>query len=215
MKIVFCLPGNNFSGKFLDSWSETLAYCFANGIQPILSRKESSNVYYVRSMCLGADVNRGETQKPFNGQLDYDYLMWIDSDIIYHPQQIQKLINHNQDIVSGIYMMSGGRCFATVKDWDEEFFKQNGYFKFLSPEDLKDQKSLLEVAYTGMGFILVKKGVFESLTYPWFKPLEKRIGNMCDFTTEDVSFALRAREQGYKIFIDPSIRVGHEKKIVL
>ncbi len=34
-------------------------------------------------------------------------------------------------------------------------------------------------------------------------------------TMEDVSFCLRAKENGFKIHIDPAIRVGHEKKIVL
>lgn len=215
MKIVFCLTGSIFPGKFLDCWTETLPFCFSRNIQPILSRKESSNIYFVRNMALGADVSRGEDQKPFNGQLDYDYIMWIDSDILFHPEQILRLISHNKDIVSGIYMMSGGNAFATVKDWDEEYFKQNGCFKFLTPEDIKDQKDLIEVSYTGMGFMLIKKGVFESMKYPWFRPIEKRIGSMTDYTSEDVSFAIRAKENGYKVFIDPTIRVGHEKKIVL
>ena len=65
-KIVFCLPSNNFSGKFLDCWSNLLTYCFQKNIQVGISRKESCNIYYVRNMCLGADVSRGENQKPFS-----------------------------------------------------------------------------------------------------------------------------------------------------
>jgi len=74
---------------------------------------------------------------------------------------------------------------------------------------------LLEVAYNGMGFMLVKRGVFESLDYPWFRPIEKQIGEMVDFTMEDVGFCLRAKENGFGVFIDPLVRVGHEKKVVL
>jgi GT2 family glycosyltransferase len=37
---------------------------------------------------------------------------------------------------------------------------------------------------------------------------------MVDFTTEDVAFCLRAREKGYTVYVDPQVRVGHEKKIV-
>lgn len=66
-----------------------------------------------------------------------------------------------------------------------------------------------------MGFILVKKGVFESMEYPWFKPIEKKIGNMVDFTMEDVAFCLTAREKGFEIYVDPTVRVGHEKKVIL
>ncbi|MDD5687447.1 MAG: hypothetical protein PHE88_06420 [Elusimicrobia bacterium] len=213
-KVIFCLPGNNFSGKFLDCWTNLISYCMANGIQFAVSRKESNNIYYVRNMCLGADISRGENQKPFDGKIDYDYLMWIDSDIIFTPQQFQKLLNQDKDIVSGVYSMEGGGQFASVKDWDEKFFEKNGYFQFLTPKDIEKSNDLMEVSYTGFGFILIKKGVFESILYPWFKPLEKRIGNMTDFTMEDVGFCLRAKEKGFKIWIDPQIRVGHEKKII-
>lgn len=213
-KIIFCLPGNSFSGKFLDCWTELLGYCMKNGIQFKISRKESNNIYYVRNMCLGADLTRGENQKPFDGKIDYDYLMWIDSDIIFTPQQFQRLLNHDKDIISGAYMMAGGKNLAAVKEWNEEFFKKHGYFQFLLPEDIKKKEELIEVSYAGMGFMLVKKGVFESMSYPWFRPIEKKIGNMVDFTMEDVSFCLRAKEKGYKIWVDPKVRIGHEKKVV-
>ena len=215
MKIIFCLPGNNFSGRFLDCWTELLGYCMKSGIQFAFSRKESNNIYYARNMCLGGDTRRGENQKPFDGKIDYDYLMWLDSDIIFTPQQFQRLLNHNNDIVSGLYFMEGGGYFATVKDWDEEYFKKNGSFQFLTAKDIEGKGELIEVSYTGMGFMLVKNRVFESLTYPWFRPIEKRIGDSLDFTMEDVGFCLRAKEHGYKILIDPQVILGHEKKLVI
>lgn len=84
----------------------------------------------------------------------------------------------------------------------------------LCPSDIEGKQELIEVAYTGMGFMLVKKGVFEILGYPWFKPIEKRIGDMVDFTMEDVAFCLRAREKGFEVLIDPTVKVGHEKEVV-
>jgi hypothetical protein len=166
-------------------------------------------------MCLGADVTRGINQKPFDGKIDYDFIMWIDSDILFTPQNVIALLNHDEDIVAGIYQMEGGKALATVKYWDEEFFKKNGYFQFMTLENIDDKKELFEVAYTGMGFMLVKVGVFESMEYPWFRPLEKKIGDMVDFAMEDVGFCLRAKERGYVTFVDPMVRVGHEKVAVL
>lgn len=215
LKVIFCLPGKSFSGKFLECWTNLVAYCLSNNIQPILSRRESCNIYYVRNMCLGADVSRGKNQKPFNGQTDYDYIMWIDSDIVFTPQQFQRLLNHNKEIVSGIYMMDDGKHFATCKEWDEEYFKKHTHFQFLSPKDIQGKEVLLKVVYTGMGFMLVKKDVFESMKYPWFMPIKKEIGDMVDFTMEDVAFCLKAKEMGFEIFVDPTVRVGHEKKIIL
>jgi len=215
MKIIFCIPGSNFSGRFLDCWTNILAFCMKSKIDCMISRKESSNVYFVRNLCLGADVSRGPGQKPFDGKLDYDYLMWIDSDMIFRPEQMVQLINRNVDIVSGLYLMEDGKSFAAVKDWDTEFFKTNGYFKFLNPEDIKDTKDPIEVTYAGFGFMLIKRGVFESMSYPWFEPRKHEIGGMVDYSMEDVSFCLRAQEKGFKVFTDPTVIVGHEKKIVL
>ena len=141
--------------------------------------------------------------------------MWIDSDVLFRPEHIVGLVNQNVDIVSGLYLMEGGKYFAVVKDWDEEFFKKNGYFQFLTQKDIKDNEELVEVTYTGMGFVLIKKGVFEALEYPWFEPKRQEIGEMCDFSSEDVGFCLKAREKGFKIIVDPKIIVKHEKKIVL
>lgn len=219
MPIVFCLPGNSFSGRALECWTRLLCWCFNNGINPVLSRQESCNIYYVRNMCLGGDVRRGAEQLPFDGKLKYDYLMWIDSDVLYAPEDFNALLKHAElrgfDIVSGVYAMAGSGEFATVEKWDENFFRANGHFKFLSPDDAAKCSRPFPVAYTGMGFMLVKYGVFESLSYPWFRAIEKKIDDMVDFTMEDVAFCQRALHAGYRIMVDPKIRVGHEKKTVL
>ena len=41
------------------------------------------NVYYIRSMLLGGAYNKGPAQPPWDGEKDYDYVMWIDSDIFF------------------------------------------------------------------------------------------------------------------------------------
>lgn len=214
MTVVFCFPGNCFSGLFLQGWTQILLFCIQNNIRPILSIHYSNNIFFVRNMCLGGNVTRGKSQKPFDGKVDYDYLMWIDSDIVFNPGQFAAILNHQADIVSGLYLMEGGRNFATVKDWDEEYFKKNGFFRFLSPADIQKAEGLMEVTYTGMGFMLVKKGVFEAMEYPWFEPKKHEIGGMADYSSEDVGFCLKAREKGFKVMADPKAIVGHEKKIV-
>ncbi len=258
LTVVFCIPGNSFSGRFLECWTNLLAWCLRNGVKPVLSRKYSCNIYYARNLLVGGDVRRGPGQKPFNGQIQYSHIMWIDSDILFTPEQFARLLGHDADIVSGIYLMEGGKAFATVREWDEEYFEKNGCFQFLTPQDIEKDSGvrvqdsggrmrganegardttqkpdplfecprslnpqssivnlqLLEVAYTGMGFMLVKKGVFESLDYPWFWPLWKQIAGMRDFTMEDVGFCLSAAKKGWKVQVDTQVRVGHEKTVV-
>jgi len=215
LTVIFCLPGNTYSGAFLRCWSELLEYCLSHGIRPLISQQSSCNVYYVRNKCLGGDVRRGGGQKPFNGALDYDYLMWIDSDIVFRPHHFQRLLDDRLPIVAGLYLMESGAHFATVQTWDEHYFAEHGTFRFLSPTDIEHKDEPFTVAYTGMGFMLVQCGVFEAMAYPWFRPIAKRVGKAVDFTMEDVAFCLTSASQGVNVAVDPRVRVGHEKRVVL
>ena len=42
-------------------------------------------------MCVGGNVQAGKQQKPWGGKLDYDYMLWIDSDIIFKPEDFIKI----------------------------------------------------------------------------------------------------------------------------
>jgi hypothetical protein len=91
------------------------------------------------------------------------------------------------------------------------------YYPFLQDKDIEAKKGKLFTAdYTGMGWMLCKYGVFESFSYPWFYPRKKKYPNgWAEFLWDDVEFCLRARENGYDIWVDPKIRIGHEKVKIL
>ena len=216
MNVVICLPGDSFSNDFLKCWTEFLFFCNRAQINPIISIHKNSNVYFVRSICLGASVIRGVDQKPFDGKIDYDYIMWIDSDIIFQPIQFAQLIERGEDICGGLYLMEGGKQYAAVKNWDIDYFRNNGTFQFLTPDDIKDITDIIEVSYTGFGFLLMKRGVIERIEYPWFEPVVTEFDeNIKDFASEDVSFCKKANKFGITIHIDPTVIVGHEKSTVL
>jgi hypothetical protein len=219
MKIIFCLPGREFTNNFLVSWTNLITELSKHDIQWGLSQKYSVNRYFVCNSCLGGDSLGGKNQKPFQGKLDYDYIMWIDSDQVFNPDHFLKLLKRAQDtkvdILSGLYLMQGGTYFATVEDWNLDFFKKNGHFQFLTPKDIEGRKDIFPVSYTGFGWLLVKKGVFESLDYPWVQPTWLEIGDVKEMTTTDCAFMHRAAEKGFKTYIDPTIVVGHEKHMIL
>ena len=52
----------------MECWTELVGYCFANGIRFAMLRRESSNVYYARNLCLAGDVLRGPHQQPFGAK---------------------------------------------------------------------------------------------------------------------------------------------------
>lgn len=216
MNLVFCIPGRNFSREWVLAWSELLHFCKTNNINYYISMFYSPNIYMARNGCLGANVLRGINQKPFDGKLKYDKQVWIDSDVIVRPDQLKRLISHDLDIISGIYKMENSE-YATVETMDIKFFKQYGQFKFLDENRLKQLKknTILEVDYTGFGFLAIKYGVIERLEYPWFQPIFYKIYDITDYSMDDVGCLQRLKELGIKTFIDPEIKVGHQKSNIL
>lgn len=210
--IVFCLPGRSYSGTFLKRFAETIAKCIQNGISPIISQQYNPVVYYVRNQCLGCNNLLGKYQKPFNNTLKYDYQMWIDSDQVFSYEQIIALIKRDKDVIGGYYKCADNVHYPIVQNWDEKYFKKHGSFKFLTQASIDSkQGKLFKCVYNGFGFMLIKYGVIEKLTYPWFEPIFYDIGTAHDFASEDVSICKKIKDAGFDIWVDPKIRVGHEK----
>lgn len=218
--IIFCLPGNTYSGSFMLSFIELLSYISRQGATFKISQQYSSMVNYARCKCAGADVTKGKTQVPFGG-LEYDYMMWIDSDIRFNNETFQKLVDLDADIASGWYAQpggdgAGGLYTPVVETMNDEFFKQHGTYQFLTTEDMAEKTKPLKVDYIGFGWVLIKQGVFEKMEYPWFAPKLINIGEeLQDVCSEDVAFCHDAKDAGFDIWLDPTCRVGHEKTLVI
>src|SRR6056300_2111939 len=82
-KIVFCLPGRGCSFTFLKAFVQLCFDMVQNGMSIQISQDYSSMVNFARCKCLGANVLRGPDQIPWDGKLEYDYQLRIDSDIVF------------------------------------------------------------------------------------------------------------------------------------
>ena len=222
MKLVFALPGREFSGRFLVAWTETFTTLMREGHQVIMVNEYSSFVSFSRMKTLGLDVLRGRDQKPFDGKLDFDLWITIDSDIVFNPQQVLQLIENSKEhpVVSGLYRMADLQHFACVQQWDEDYFKKHGSFKFLRPEDVEGAPKFKKVAYNGMGFMAVRRDVLESLKYPYFSyPLQLMTASdgtvLEDMCSEDVAFCKNLKDAGYDVVVNTQLVVGHEKMLVI
>jgi hypothetical protein len=218
--IIFCLPGNTYSGTFMMSFIELLGFISSQGANFKISQQYSSMVNYARCKCAGADVTNGKNQKPFGG-LEYDYMMWIDSDIAFNADLFMKLVEMDKDIASGWYSQpggtsSGGFYTPVVEKMDDEYFKANGSYEFLTTETMAEKTDPFKVDYIGFGWVLIKQGVFEKIEYPWFAPKLIQLGdNIQDVCSEDVAFCHDAKDAGFEIWVDPTCRVGHEKTLTI
>jgi len=221
-KVIIALPGREYSGSFLKNWSQSLMELTRRGYQITMINEYSSFVPFSRMKTLGLDVLRGATQVPFGGQFDYDVWVTIDSDMFFLPEQLIELIEDTDKhpVVSGLYRMTDLVHYAAVKEWDIEYFKKHGTFEFIKVKDLDTSEKYTKVAYNGMGFFACRKGVIENLKYPYFSypliEIEAEDGKLIrDMCSEDVAFCKNLKDAGYHIVVNTSLRVGHEKMLVI
>ena len=231
--VVFCIPGNKFSNFFLKCWTETMVKLIESQEYNIyLSNAYSSQVNFARAICLGANVLSGPDQVPFQGRINYDVIVWLDSDMVFNSNLIVDLIEtclKQYPVVSGIYALQGGEQLCCVKDWDIDYYAQNGSFRFISFQEgeqlINENNHWVKCAYTGMGCMAIRKGILEDprLKYPWFFCDLKKLSSpnpeipyICDGTSEDVSFIRNLIESGIVdgVMVNLKWRFGHEKTCI-
>ena len=203
MKVVFCIPGNNFSNRFLKCWTNLTRELHKRDIEYELLSHYLPNVYKVRSFLLGADRTFGQYQAPWQGKKDYDYIMWIDSDQVFEPNDFFKLLEHDKDIVSGLYLRKPKG--DNLSDIPVFFACFSAPDKGLFTNEVNGE--LRTVYANGMGWMLVKKEVFEDVEKPFDQTYSEQ--------SEDIIFQVKAREKGYKSYVLPDVILGHEKMLIV
>jgi len=217
---VICLPGKTYSGKFVTSMIELVMYIQGRGGKVMVSQHYSPMVNFARCKVAGANVMSGINQKPFGG-VDYDYMLWIDSDQVFDNTSFQKLLDMDKEIASGWYcqpytMTDGSRLTPIVEFMNNAFFLEHGSYQFLSANQIQEKEEPFVVDYIGFGWVLIKNGVFERMDYPWFAPKPIKISDdITEMCSEDVAFCRDAMLAGFDIWVDPTCKVGHEKLFVV
>jgi hypothetical protein len=218
--IVFCLPGRGVSYRYLKSFVQLCFDLVQAGASIQISQDYSSMVNFARCKCLGANVLRGPDQIPWNGELKYDYQLWIDSDIVFNSDAFWAIFAMDKDIAAGWYATEDGVTTSVAHWLEEDDFKKNGgVMNHEMVNTISNRKKPFTVDYTGFGWVLIKHGVFEhpQMKYPWFAPQMQvfESGEVQDMCGEDVSFCLDAIKAGFEIWCHPLVRVGHEKMRII
>ena len=138
-----------------------------------------------------------------------DYVLWLDSDMTFPGDIMPRMHKHmaeGKDIVTGIY-------FRRRPPFSPVLFKELGMKDGIGTHsNFNDypKNSVFEIAGAGFGCLMLKTEVLEDimLNYKdWFGPM----GGF----GEDLSFCIRARELGYKIWCDSTIKCGHIGQLVV
>ncbi len=144
----------------------------------------------------------------------FDELMWIDSDMVFDPDDVDKLRRHDLPLVCGIYPKKACREFACsfLPETRNVLFGVRG--------------GLIELLYCGFGFVHTRRVVYETMQrelklplcnqrfkglplVPYFAPVIVGEGEQAWYLGEDYSFCERARHCGFRIMADTTIRLWH------
>lgn len=212
--VIIATPGNSFTPGYMRSILVTTTILNQEGLTWNFLNQGGSLVSMARESTIGGvDTNNIEMTEPCSGDFTYDKIMWIDSDIEWSPKDFFTLYNSDKDIISGCYLME-----------DRHIPIYNQPRGGMMPEQLLyERKEPFKIAGAGFGFLCVKQGVFEKMPRPWFGPVpvpnynEKTGERTEDFILvgEDLSWCTKAINCGFDIWVDPSVRVIHQKTFKL
>jgi len=181
MTIVFNLFDSNYNGKFLKSWVSLTTYLNKTGIKYYLSQHTSCNAFYAKQMCLGGNVLAGPKQNPYQDNINYDILVFISNKVTFTPTQFVKMYNKfkGHDFLSG---------------------KFDGRYKAL-----EETEDTIIADYLDFDFVFIRKGVFEQLDYPWFRPHVSK--NQFEQEFVDIDICNRIKSIDVKLTIDKEIEL--------
>lgn len=125
------------------------------------------------------------------------HLLFIDDDMIFPKDTLEKLINHQKEIIGVVYH---SRKFPP----EPVVVLENG--KVVKEKDLKS-KELLKCQHIGAGIMLIDLNVFNKIDKPYFNTETHESG----FTLmgEDAWMCRQARKKGIDIYCDPQIHIKH------
>jgi len=133
-------------------------------------------------------------------KMEADYVLWLDSDMMFPSNVVLKLLAHNKDIVACNYMKRSlpmkTVAYTDLNDWD-------------SWVPMEPQEELVKVKGIGMGCILMKTEVFKKLEKPYFEFRFKE--DTKDWFGEDFILQDKIQKVGYEIFVDTilSMEIKH------
>jgi hypothetical protein len=204
-KIHFCMPcygGQLFEQNFMSyiKWSNTARQLGLDWTMETMTNE--SLISRARNTLCAKFLNT----------TDSTHLMFIDADIGFEPWHILAMLNHDKDVIGGLYPMKT----LPVK------WVVNGF-----PGAEEGENGLQEVSKTGTGFMLIKRHVFEKMnSHPAVKSFNNDIGLPAElnqymktyfdtavrenrYYSEDWTFCENWRDLGGQVWVDKRVLLRH------
>jgi hypothetical protein len=159
-----------------------------------------------------------------NSELNFTHMLFIDADIIWKPQDVMNLLEHDLECVIGVYP---NKQYYVSKNESGKNINILSNSKFYQPLQIKqDNENLIKVEFAATGFMMLKKAGFkkiESHVQTFMLPHNdinsekyENVYNYFDcnvvnsqYLTEDYYFSLLLNKNGGEIYADKRIVLLH------
>lgn len=134
-----------------------------------------------------------------------EWIWYVDDDQVFAPDTLQRLLAHDVDVVSGLYVARDFPFKAQIFDREDE--RGLVAHRLFEPTD----RGLVKVVAAGAGSFLVRRKVIETLTPPYWTLGQIEPDNWGD----DLDFCRRVRAAWFDIWCDLECGVGHKIQATL
>lgn len=126
------------------------------------------------------------------------HILFSDDDMVYEPDALGRLLVYDKDIIGTLYNIRRLPPAYVIE------YLENG---IKTDEEARLQTEPFRVKAVGTGFLLVKTDVFRKLESPFFGYKWNDNGSVKMST--DWFFEEKAREAGFEIWVDPTLKISH------
>jgi len=177
--------------------SQWPAYNSHLGLFYRLGREQGFEIELVNPSRYGIDKMRNMAAT-LTVQQKFDYLFFLDDDVVPTPDSLKQLIALDADIAAGAVIIRGYPFdYMTFKYVDKE------KTRLIADSDYEDGETVVDRDAVGFSLCLIKRELLEQIPSPYFITGENH--------TEDVYFCLKARDYvpSCTIKVDTLLSPGH------
>lgn len=127
----------------------------------------------------------------------YTHVLWLDADMVFTPDILEDLQFGGKDFVTGI-------AVSRRPPFNYCIFKSLVFDHQQNYEDNEIPKETFRVAGCGFACVLISTEILRKVMMT-YKTCFLPMGDL----GEDLAFCKRAAEQGYEIWAEPAVHVGH------
>ena len=178
-RVAICIPcGDHVCASFALDLAKLVGHATRTGVETVLLQAKGTLLPQQRAGLVSAAM-----------AADATHLLWLDSDMRFPKDALERLLAHDVPIVAANYPMRRHPILPVAQR------NRDGHL-FTGPYD----SGLVPVDSCGMGVMLVQMAVFQALPKPWFILGYNRAED--GYVGEDYYFCQQARAKGFPIAVD-------------